>query len=216
MSGVDEFDLEPRHDRNRTVVADGLQQRQRTLGVARRVERKRGRVLRVVVAVGVASVFFLDVRGVGEHQRAEVAGACRAEHAALESLGDQAGQVAAVVEMRVGQDDGVDVVRVDGERLPVAEAEFLESLEEPAVDEHAVTAEIEQVFRPGDRPGSSKKCQRRHGQTIARDLAGPKGRPGAPEGLRTRGRLTAEPRPTGRRARPSGLSGSCAIFTVYN
>ena len=42
VAGVDELDLEARHDRHRTVVADRLQQRERPFRVGRRVERQRG------------------------------------------------------------------------------------------------------------------------------------------------------------------------------
>ena len=43
MAGVDELDRDARHDRNRPVVADRLQQRHRARGVLRREERQRGR-----------------------------------------------------------------------------------------------------------------------------------------------------------------------------
>ena len=50
---------------------------------------------------------------------------------------DEPRQVAAVIEVRVRQHDGVDVGRANRQRLPVALAQLLESLEQAAVDEHA-------------------------------------------------------------------------------
>ena len=69
--------------------------------------------------------------------RAEILGAGGAEHAAAKAAGDQPRQIAAVIEMRVRQHDGVDVGRRDRQSLPVALAQLLEPLEQPAVDENA-------------------------------------------------------------------------------
>jgi len=123
-------------------------------------------MFRVVVAVGVSRVLFLDVRGVGQHQRAQIPRAGCAEDAALESLGNQAREVSAVVEVRMGQDDGVDGSGGDGQGLPVAKPQFLQSLEEPAVHEDAVIARVDEVFGPCDRSGGPQESQGRHELTI--------------------------------------------------
>ena len=64
------------------------------------------------------------------------------------------------------QDHGVDPGRIDRQRRPVAQAQLFEPLEQPAIDEHAVIAEIEQVLGAGDGARGPEKCQRRHGMTI--------------------------------------------------
>ena len=68
--------------------------------------------------------------------------------------------------MRVRQDDGVDARGVERQRRPVAQAQLLEPLKQPAIDEHAMIAEIQQMLRSGDRSGGSKERQRRHRLTI--------------------------------------------------
>ena len=82
--------------------------------------------------------------------------------AAAEPAGDQPRQVAGVVHVRVGQDHGVDGGRVDGQRVPVAPPQLLEPLEQPAVDEHAPVAGLDQVLGAGDGAGGTEEGQLRH------------------------------------------------------
>ncbi len=56
-----------------------------------------------------------------------------------------------MVQMSVGQDDGIDAGRIDRERLPIPEPQLLESLKQAAIDEHAPAAHLEQVLGPGHR-----------------------------------------------------------------
>ena len=93
-----------------------------------------------------ARVLFLNFRRIGEHQRAEVLGAWRAEHAPPKASSDQSRQVTAVIEVCVRQDQRVNGRRRNRERLPVAIAQFLESLEQAAIDEDSMGAEVEQVL----------------------------------------------------------------------
>ena len=112
-------------------------------------------------------VLFLDARRVRQHERAQVARARRAEDAAAKALADQPRQVAAVIEMRVREDDGVDRAGRDRERGPVAQPQLLEALEQAAVDENAMVAEIEQMLRAGDGAGGAEKRQRgRHRRAL--------------------------------------------------
>ena len=137
MPGVDELDFDAGRDRHRAVVADRLQLRHRAEGVRLAVERQRRRVLRVAVAVRVRRVFFLDAAGVGQHDPAEILRAGGAEDAAAEALRDEPRQIAAVIEVRVRQHDGVDLRWLDRKVLPVPLAQLLQPLEEPRVDEHS-------------------------------------------------------------------------------
>jgi len=121
VARVDEFDLETRNNGDGTVISDRLEQHQRAVRVGARVERQGRLVLRVAVTVGVSRVFFLDMGGIGQDERAQVASAGRAEDPAFEALGNQAGEIAAVVEVGMRQDDGVDAHGSHGQRLPVAQ-----------------------------------------------------------------------------------------------
>ena len=93
-----------------------------------------------------ARVLFLNFRRIGEHQRAQVLGAWRAEHASPKASSNQARQIPAMIEVRVRQNQRVNRRRRNRERLPVAVAQFFESLEQPAIDEDSMSAEVEQVL----------------------------------------------------------------------
>ena len=134
MAGVDELDFDVRRHRHRAVVADRLQLRHCAERVRFGVQRQRGLVLREAVTVGVGRIFFLDPAGVGQHDAAEILGAGGAENAAAETLRHQPRQIAAMIEVRVRQDDRVDVCRGNRQVLPVALAQLLQPLEQPRVD----------------------------------------------------------------------------------
>ena len=85
------------------------------------------------------------------HDLAQVLCALRAEHAAAESLRHQPRQITAVIEVRVGQDNGVDARRLDRQVLPVALAQLLQPLEEPRVNHDARPAGFDQILRARDR-----------------------------------------------------------------
>ncbi len=152
MTGVDELDLDVARDRNRAVVADRLQQRDRAKRVRLGVQRQGGGVLRVAVPVRVFGILFLNPAGVGKDDAAEILGAGRTEHPAPESLRRQSRKVAAVVQMGMRQDDGIDFAGRHRQILPVALAQFLEPLEQAGVDQHSRRARVEQVFRSRDGP----------------------------------------------------------------
>ena len=129
-------------------------------------------MLRKTVTVRFARVLFLNVRRVGEHQRAQLFRRWCAENATSEPAGDKAWQVTAVIEMRVREDDRVDRCRIDRQRLPVPDPQLLQPLEQPAVDEHAPAAELEQVFRSRHGSRRTEESQRqsdiqRQSETLA-------------------------------------------------
>jgi len=159
MSGVDEFHgrraATPivRQHRNRTVVADRLKLSQRARRVDRCVERQRRAVPAVLVAVRRARVLLLEVRRVGQHQRTQVLRRRRTKNTAAITTGDQARQIAAVVEVGVRQDDRVEARRIDRKRLPVPQTQLFQSLEQATIDQNRLAANLEQMLRAGDRSG---------------------------------------------------------------
>ncbi len=152
------------------MVADRLQLTERPRGVGGRVERQRGRVPGEPVAVRLARVFFLDVRRVGQDQRAELFRRWRAEDPAAKAGGHEPRQISAVIKVRMGQDDGVDGGRVDRQRLPVAEPQVLQALKQPAIDEDTPAADLEEVLGAGHRTGGAKKGQGERGAHRFRDI----------------------------------------------
>jgi hypothetical protein len=118
------------------------------------------------VSIGVSRIFFLDVGRVRKDHGAQVLGPRRAEDAAPEPLRDKPWQVTAMIEVRVGQDDGVEGGWGDGKRPPVSIAQLLQSLKQTTIDEDPTVAEVEEMFGSSDRAGRAEKRQRRHRATI--------------------------------------------------
>src|SRR5579872_6747516 len=120
-------------------------------------------VLRFIRLVVEAGVFFLQVARVGKNDAAEIDGWRRGVDRPAESLFHQAWNPAAVIEMGVGQNDRVDLLRRDGRVAPVALAPFLRTLKEPAIDKDLEAAlarrvaSVDQVLRTSHGSCSAEK-----------------------------------------------------------
>ena len=161
-----EADLDAGHHGDRTVVAKRLELRDRPPCVGDRVEGQSRMMARIAVAIGLTSIFLLQMGRVGQYQTGQVQGPRGAEHAPAKALRHQAGQIADMVQMRVGQDNGVDVFGGHRQVGPVAQAELLVALKQPGVDQHLVRAGVDQVFGTGDRLRRAEEGQGGHRVTI--------------------------------------------------
>jgi hypothetical protein len=59
---------------------------------------------------------------------------------------DQQRQIAAMVEMGMGENDGFDAARLDRERRPILEAQRIEALKQAAVDQKFMLAILDGIF----------------------------------------------------------------------
>ncbi len=150
MAGADVADGDSGGDLALLVERHRLEQTHRLEGVAPGEERARVGVAAVALLLREAGLLFLQGAGVFEHQAGERAGRPRAVDRAAVALRHESRQEARVVEMGVGEDDGVDLLRPERERAPVALLELVVALEETAVDEQAGVAELEQGAAAGD------------------------------------------------------------------
>ena len=170
-------------DLERGARRDRTQAPQRRDGVGFGKERQGRLVFGEALAIRVARVLFLDAPGVGQQDPAEGRGALGAECGARESLPDQRGQVSRVVEMGVRQHHGIEAARLDGERLPVAQPQLLQALEETAVDQHARARRLDQEAASGDGSDRAEEAQRgsarRH--RVALEHVGARRETGMPE-----------------------------------
>ena len=62
-----------------------------------------------------------------------------------------------VVDVRVCDQNGIERTGIEGRVLPVTFAQFLQALEQTAVDEHSRLAGFNQIFRSGDGPYATPK-----------------------------------------------------------
>ena len=100
-----------------------------------RVERQRRSVLGRSFLVVERGIFFLQVSGVGQNDRAQIDGRWCGVDGAVEAFFHQPRNPAAVVEMRVGEYDCINLAGGDRCVLPVAFAPLLRALKQAAVDQ---------------------------------------------------------------------------------
>ncbi|MBS1196195.1 MAG: hypothetical protein H6R33_915 [Actinobacteria bacterium] len=162
VAGVGEAGPTHRH-REPLVVWGGPQQPQGTLGVLRGVEGQRRVVAAVALAVQVLGSLLLKAGGVGQHHPEEVRGGRRSPHRPLVGVtAHQAGQVAAVVDVGVGQQHLVGQRGAEGRVLPVELGDLSRPLEHAAVHEQAAAARRQQELGAGDRVGAAKEGEMGH------------------------------------------------------
>ena len=115
MTGTDELDGDARHHFNGAIEPHRLQLGNRAECIWFRIERQCWRVLAVSVTIGLACIFLLQSSRVRQNQTTQIGGAWSAEHTTAESLSDQTRQVAAVIKMRVGQNDRTNGCGLNGQ-----------------------------------------------------------------------------------------------------
>lgn len=120
--------------------------------VGLRIQGQGGCVAGGAVPVGVVCFFFEQMSGVGQQQMAQVLRRGRAVDFAAEAVPHQQRQIAAVVQVGVGQHDGVQCRRIKGQGFPVLHAQRFVALEQAAVQEEAETLCGDEV--PGAGNGS--------------------------------------------------------------
>ena len=99
--------------------------------------------------VDVFDVFYLDVGRVAEHDVAEVNGGWGGEDVAAEAVFHECGDVAAVVYVRVREEEFVDGGGVEGEVAVAFECFFAVALHEAAVEEDSGVVDFEEVHGAG-------------------------------------------------------------------
>ncbi len=171
------------------AVGPHLELLQRRRGIVTGVERLRGPVLRVAVAVGAGRVLLLQVRGVGQQDAQQVRGAGGAEDRPAESLAHQQRQRPGVVDVRVAQHYRVDRRGLEGRPGPVAQAQGLEPLEQAAVEQDPTHrgASPDPTSARSEKPAPASAAPRNASRIIGVRGRSPARRRRAPMGLNRRG-----------------------------
>ena len=115
------------------------------------VERQRRIVLRLVMHVVEGGVFFLQVAGIGQQNATQIYSRRRGVDWSVKPLLYQPRNPSAVVKMRVGEHDGINLPRRNWRILPVPLAPFFWSLEHAAVDQKLKPAVSTRVRRCVDQ-----------------------------------------------------------------
>jgi hypothetical protein len=144
---------------SRLLERQRLEAPERAACVLLRVQRQRRLVPGDAVPVRVVGILFLDAATVGQEQLAQLEGRARGDDGAAIALPHQQRQRAGMVQVRVRQHHRVERARVEGQGLPVHQTKLLVALEQPAIDQHAPPAVLDEVLRAGHRPGRAEEAQ---------------------------------------------------------
>jgi len=157
MACVAEADAEFGGDLFPSVVGDGLDHFNDASDISFVIEGESLATAGGEVLVEVEGVFLLDVGGVVEHDFGDVESRRSAEDGAGETGFDESGEIAAVVDVGVREDDGVEVAGVAGELFVFLSCFGSVSLKESAVEEEAELSAFDKVLAAGDFLGGPVK-----------------------------------------------------------
>src|SRR5512138_598024 len=115
-----------------------------------------------------ARLLLLEEAAVGQQDLAQRRRRLRRIDGAFEAQVHEARQVSAVIDVRVRQHDGIELLRIEWKMRPILEAQILEALKHPAVDEHLTLTAGEQVLGTGDGLGRAEEGKL-HGGLVTAD-----------------------------------------------
>jgi hypothetical protein len=161
VAGVLEAHANRRVGLLRLAVGHALQLLQALFGLAHGVEQRgflHGAAA-LLAALRPRPGRLLDVRRVEQHHAEQVRRGAGADDGPLEAHRHQAGQQAAVVDVRVGEQHEVDVRRVEGPGQVVARLHLAATLVHAAIDEEARAARFHQETGAGDFLRGAEKAE---------------------------------------------------------
>ena len=102
------------------------------------------------VAIGKRCIFFLNMAAVWQQNFAQITCTPAGMHMTRKPFFHQQGQVAAVIQMGMGQQYGINLIGCYGQRSPIAKPQLLVALKQTAVHQHMFAVVLNQVFGTGD------------------------------------------------------------------
>ena len=138
------------HGRERIVVGMADELFHGLLGVGHAIKRFDGRLMFFRPPFGNEKrVLFLYVRGVNQHDAAEVARGVGAMDGAVVALPGEVGQVAGVVNVCMAQDHGVNLPRVERKTAVALRGFLTMPLEQTAFEQEPFAVDLEEIHRAG-------------------------------------------------------------------
>src|SRR5687767_6423546 len=116
------------------------------------------------MTIAVIRLFFLKTARVRQKNFQKVSSRFGCEDGSLKSQLQEPWQPASVINVSVGNNDCVDVVGIECRVLPVSLTEFLETLEQSAIDENSPPVALKQILRTRNCPHAAVECDTRHGE----------------------------------------------------
>jgi hypothetical protein len=151
VAGVPEGERHPGQELQRAIIAEAHELPEGPLRLLPAVEGlDRRRVVLRALAVQVLGVVRLDVRAVEEEDSAEVARGVGRVDRAVESILAERGDIAAVVDVGVGENETVDAGGIDGEHSIPLRCLLPSPLKEAAIEEYPPPGRLDEMHRAGD------------------------------------------------------------------
>ncbi len=138
MASIGELGVQIRRNLQPTIKIHRLYVRQRLVRICLGEERHGGSVSREAMAIRESRVLLLQPASVGQHQRTQVCRPTRAVNRPMESAGHQSREETRMIDVRVGEHDGVQRRGMNWKGSPVSPPQLLESLELSAVNQESV------------------------------------------------------------------------------
>lgn len=166
MPGFHEAPLHTAQDRKVRLIGDGPRQPDCADHIAGIVQKLDARLARPFLAIEVRRVLFLDLGGIGKHDRQQVLRGRRTEDRSGKTLAHQIRQVAAVIDVGMTQHDRIDG-RGRKRKLTVTAPRLgTRTLKQTAVQQNALAPRLDEVHGTRHRPGGAPKRDLRMGSIV--------------------------------------------------
>src|SRR2546429_6386660 len=170
VSGIAESDGDTVQDREGTVVVDGHELADSFLRVFGGIERLDGWQTFLRSFFGdILGVGALDLGGIFEHDRGQVARGERAVDVPGVTLAAEVRQIAAVVDVRVAEDDGIQRLGVEGKVAVPLDGFVAFALEQSALEQEPLPVYFEKEHRAGRGAGGAEEVDF-HGVRMAGEI----------------------------------------------
>ena len=116
-------------------------------------------MLRIRIAVRAIGIRLVQVAGIRQQDRTQIKRRLGTVNPSLEPVLDQQRHVTAVIDMGVGKYNRINGIGGYRQRRPVSQAQFLQSLKEPAINQGFAVALFKQIFRSGNGAGCAEELQ---------------------------------------------------------
>ena len=146
-------------------------------------------MLRPASLVRPPGVLLLQVGAVAQDDGGQIGGVASADDATAEPLADEPRQVAAMVEVSMGEHHRVQTGGRNREWGPVPTPQRGDALVEACVDQHPPSTSLDEEAAPGDRAGGTEEAEgRADGRTVSIHVVAP--HPARPAWVTSTVRLT--------------------------
>ena len=117
------------------------------------IKRQSGFMFCIVITVGALGILFLNMAAIRQQDFTQIKRGFGTIDRAFKSGLDQHGDIAAMIQMGMCQEQCINIARIDRQPFPVAQAQLLMPLKQSAINHDLFAAVFEQIFRSGHRAG---------------------------------------------------------------